>query len=334
METEKLIKEYSDELYSSMPIFFDYLEIINLFAQYIGQIESLIGAKTENINEYKTSVDFLSLIELCNQILSTLDRGLCDKFNKRLADGTINLDSEEELSITAMTVVDHNIDINVKRTYTIEDVLGLIHEFFHSIHIEKYDNDMQNANWYFSAELIAMIGEFYAIMYLNQNNIFKDDLIEYLKGVLNVIFAKANDTLITGLTLEIYDKEQSISDEAVQHFIRTRGLPQEYGAIIEVLEELEDFEFHDNATYIFGFPISMLIATKMLEDDSYKRKMLYLLEHINEYSPKSLLTYLGVEGILSDEDYICSVINYICEVSNKMIEKEHVNIRGLLLEMR
>lgn len=333
MEIEELIKEYSDELYSKMPIFFKYLEVINAYAGYFGQIEGHMADKVKDIEDYKGDVDYISLVGLCNEILSSLDVGLCAKFNQRLVDGTVNLDEEEE-TITSMSVKAGKIDITINKTYTIEDVLGIIHEFFHSIHIEKFDNDLQNPDWYFFTEAVAMIGEIYAIMYMYNHNIMREDLISYIKKYLSTIFAQADTTLLTGLTLEIYDKEQSLSDDAVNHFIQIKQLPEEYSEIIDVLEYLDDFLFHESATYTFGFPISMIVATKMIEDENYKRKVIQILSNINDYSLESLLTILGIEDILKNEDYICLAMNYVYEVSDKLVEEQQIDIKRLLVEMR
>lgn len=328
---EELIKEYSDELYSKMPAFFEYLEIINVYAGYFGQIEGYMESKVKDIEPYDIEIDTLSLVDLCNKILSNLDKDLCEKFNKRLVDGTVKFKDD---AVTSMKVKNGNIDITVNKTYTIEDVLGLIHEFFHSIHIEKYDNNMQDANWYFLTEMIAMTGEIYAIMYMYKNNIMKHDLISYIKKYMDTIFAQANTTLLTGLTLEIYDKEQSLSEEAVQHFIKVKELPEEYSEITDVLEYLDDFLFHESAAYTFGFPISVILATKMIDSDEYKRKVIYLLEHINDYNIESLFISLGISEILKDEDYICSAMNYVYEISDKLIEDEPIDIKRLIVEMR
>ena len=331
MEIEELIKEYSDELYLKMPVFFKYLEIINAYAGYFGQIEGYMADKVKDIEPYDVDIDTLTLVELCSKILLTLGKDLCDKFNRRLVDGTVNF---EEDTITSMKVKNGNIDITVNKTYTIEDVLGLIHEFFHSIHIEKYNNNMHDANWYFLTEMIAMTGEIYAIMYMYKNNIMKHDLIAYIKKYMGTIFAQANITLLTGLTLEIYDKEQSLREEAIQHFIEAKELPEEYSEITEVLEYLDDFLFHESVAYTFGFPISVIIATKMIDSDEYKRKVLYLLEHINDYDIESLFIALGINDILKNEDYICSAMNYVYEVSDKLIEDEPIDIKRLIVEMR
>ena len=331
MEIEQLIKEYSDELYSKMPIFYQYLEVINAYAGYFGQIEGYLEAKVTDIEEYQLELDYLSIIEICNEILMSLDSKLCDKFNKRISDGTIDFKCD---SITSMSIVDKKINITINKTSTIEDVLGLIHEFFHSIHIEKYDNDMQNQEWYFFTEAIAMTGELYAILYMYKNNILKEDLNSYLKKYISTMFAHASNTLLTGLTLEIYDDEQSLSDVAVNHFISVKQLPEGYNEITEVIQYLDDFLFHESATYTFGFPIALLIASKMLDDEEYKIRLLSLLEHINEYDLDNLLTSLGIKNIIKNEDYMCDAMNYVYSVVNEMLDDRQLDIKSLLIEMR
>ena len=331
MEIEQLIKEYSDELYSKMPIFYQYLEVINTYAEYFGQIEGLLEEKVNDIEEYCVDLDYLSIIEICNEILMSLDKNLCDKFNKRITDGTIDFKHD---SITSMGISNKRINITINKTSTIEDILGLIHEFFHSIHIEKYDNDMQNQEWYFFTEAIAMIGELYAVMYMHENSILKDDLNKYLKKYISIMFSHANNTLLTGLTLEIYDREQSLSDDAVSHFIQFKNLPEEYNEISEVIEYLDDFVFHESATYTFGFPIALLIASKMLIDEEYKLRFLSLLAHINEYDLDNLLTSLEIKNIIKNEDYICDAMNYIYNIVNEMLNERQLDIKSLLIEMR
>ena len=331
MEVEELLKEYSDELYSKMPNFFQYLEVINAIAGYFAQIENYMFEEIEYSEDYNFNVDFISLTEMCNQILNSLDTGLCKKFNKRMYDGTINF---EEDSITSMKVDNGKIDITLNRNYTIEDIFGLIHEFFHSIHIEKYNNNMHDSKWYIFTEAIAMIGELYAVLYMYKNNIMKEDLIIYIKKYLSTIFAQANNTLVTGLALEIYDKEQSLSDDSIEHFIKVKELPSEYKNINHVLEYLDDFLFHESATYTFGFPISFIVVTKMFEDDCYKNKVISLLENINDYSLEDLLTSLGIGDILKNENFICSSMNYVYEISKQLINEEQLDVKRHLLEMR
>lgn len=333
MNIEELIKAYSEELYSKMPIFFRYLELINVYAGYLTQIEDYMDGKVKDNKTYSTNIDYQSLVEITNEILSSLDSDLCHKFNQSLVDGTIDFD-EDESAITSMSIVDKRVNITVKKTYTIEDILGLIHEFFHSIHIEKYNNNMEDPNFYFFTEAVAMIGEIYSILYMHKNNIMKSDLIVYINKYLSTIFYHANTTLITGLSLEIYDCEQSLSNDAVSHFLTVKQLPKEYSEITNILEELEDFPFLESSTYIFGFPISCLISFKMLEDENYKDKVIYLLKNIKEYSLEELLTSLKVGDILNNEDYICAIMNYICTISEQLLIQEQVDIKSLLKEKR
>lgn len=334
MEIEELIKEYSDSLYDKLPIFYKYLPVINGYADYFLQITELLEEKIQDDMDYHYDIDFLTIIEICEEILLSISPCLRDKFRTYLSDGTIEIDNDRIQGITYMNIQDGHININLNRCYDIEDVIGLIHEFFHAIHIEKYNNNLADEKWYIETEGIAFIGEIYAIIYMWQHDIVKEDIQPYYRKFLTSILSHADHALLTGLALEVYDKEQSLSDEAVSHFVDMKKMPEGYKGLNTLLETLDDCFFHESATYIFGFPMAFALVLKMLDDDDYRQKFLMCFEHIQDYAIEDWLKNFGLDGVINDEDVIYNVMNVINDLSFTLINGETLDVKKYLLEMR
>lgn len=334
MKIEELLKDYCDELYYKYPLFFKYLPVINMYAGYLTNLCGLLNKKMDNITEYNTDIDIISMLDICNKILSSIDEDLCAEFNKKINDGTIQFNDESEYDYSFSKIENGEVVSEIKRKYTIQDVVETIHEFFHIIHIEKYDKKYEDQDCYLLTEGVALIGEIYSILYMHEKNILREDLLVYFKQVINAMDSHSSDTLITGSVLNIYDVEQSFSEEAMDQLIEVDESSSEHDGIGDLLLSLDEFPFHTSSTYVFGFPIAILVASKMLEDEMYKKRVMHLLGNISDYNIESLLSFLGIEKVIGNEDDIYSVINYIYTVSNRIINAEKIDIKKFLVTMR
>lgn len=327
---EKVLKEYCDILYSQMPIFFKYLNVIRVYSMYIIQISDNLNEKISLINYYETDFDALSSIEIAKQLVGQIDNSLVSELDRCIQNGTIDINGDEGI-ISCLTVTNGHPDITIRRTNTIEDVFSLIHEFFHYIHIKQFDNNITDQNWYFFTECFAMIGELYTIFIALQIDVLHNDTIEYLKKYFQALSSQANDTLLTSTILGVYDQEQGISEKNFEDYIARNNLSKDFMQFAQVINDLDDFTFHDSSTYTFGFFIALKISERMIKDEKYKDKVYYLLTHIRDYDLETLLLYLEIDAIINDEEYIYDTANFALDFSEGIFNNES---KRLCLEKR
>lgn len=330
---EDYVDDYSCAVYSAFPKMFKYLNLHNVYGNYF---EQLLGAVEQDIPsdyEYECEIDFLACYNLCLEILSSLDSNYVTKFKQWMNDGTINF-IEDEDSFSHTTVSDNHLEINIAKNYTIEDVFGLIHEFFHGMHLEQFDNNLNNEDWYLTTECIAMTGEFYSVFYFLKNNIMTDDTKMYLKKLLMNGYYKADNSLVDGILLEVYDNIGTFDDEEVITFLKQARLPIEYKNIIDSINEEHELNYHEGFTYTIGFPISIMLAKKMIDDSSYINLFNKQFSDIKRYDASTFLSGFGLQDILTDVDFIYDVMVYIDSLSESLFKEDNISLKEYLIEMR
>ena len=112
---EKVLKEYCDILYSQMPIFFKYLNVIRVYSMYIIQISDNLNEKISLINYYETDFDALSSIEIAKQLVGQIDNSLVSELDRCIQNGTIDINGNEGI-ISCLTVTNGHPDITIRRT--------------------------------------------------------------------------------------------------------------------------------------------------------------------------------------------------------------------------
>jgi len=195
--------------------------------------------------------------------------------------------------------------IYIRRRNNIEDVMTLIHEFFHFIHLEKYDYDMNNKDWYIFSEMIAITFELYALLKLYENADYKNDLTKYFLLIVYNISLKVDSIISEAMMLNMYDKYGKVDTETFYKYIKEKQMPIEFiSPINDKIRKNKRFEYHYTASYIFGFPLSFYMANKMINDDKYFSKVLDVLENMNKYNYNEIMDKLELSDVLSpDNEY-------------------------------
>lgn len=295
---EEYVSMYYDEIKDEIPNMIKYVDLIFDEIGYYMQIYDN-NEKNLTYSEYNNTLDDYEVISLCNKILGTLSDKYVSMFNKYLKDGIIQFKNGEE-EITCMS----DKYIIIAKTNTIEEVLCIIHELFHRIHIEMYNNNLQDPEWFFSSEMIAMLFEFYAAFYMNRNNMYVDDIKVYFNKIFISIYEKAINVVHEALILDVYDKFKSIDSASLCEFINLKNMDEEVLDLLSLFNEQEDeiFTYHIEATYLFGFPISIMSGLLMAYNPEYLSKVVYSFNSINNGSIEDFMHNINMDNILHDCD--------------------------------
>jgi len=95
-----------------------------------------------------------------------------------------------------------------------------IHELFHLLHLEKCNCDLDDKNYYCYTEALGMARDFYFIMYVVNN---KKELLDDIKAVISEYYIRlynlANESLVDGLLISIYNDKNKLSKKYIKQFI-------------------------------------------------------------------------------------------------------------------
>lgn len=330
---EEYIASYTSIVYSAFPNLINYVGLNNNYGAYIGQLENLVNDNMPEAFEYETYIDFASWMDICLDILESMGSNYRDEFIKCINDGTFSFDEDgDDYSYT--TVQNNHRSCYIEKNNTIEDVFEAIHEFFHSEHLKKFDNDMQNEKWYTLTEGIAMAAEFYAIMYLYKKGSMRKDIVMYLKKMFANLFVKANNSLFEGFLIGVYDSFGSFDKVDTMTYIKQRNFPEEFVNMIDYVNLDEDFMYHINSTYVLGFPSAFMIAKKMIDDPYYIGLFNKQFKDIRHYDVESILQTFGLRDILDDVDFIFDVMEYINGISELVFKEDRIDLKQYVVEMR
>ena len=148
-----------------------------------------------------------------------------------------------------------------------------------------------------------------------QNDLYRNDVRNYFYKVIGGIYIRADNIAAESLILDIYDKKGSIDDDAIEEFKNDKKIPDVYMEILNSLEgDTDPFTYHENATYMFALPMSIMASLRMVSDSEYFNKIINTLNNISNYSFEEILDEMELSYILSDEDNrqnLYSVMEYI-----------------------
>lgn len=325
LSLEEYVDNYNMAIYERYPKLINYINYINYFAYYFNWIGETLSEedKLYNINYDYQNISTLELIDICKKIISQFGTDYLYKFNKCLNDGSIELYDADEDTFSYTTVTDNHLSIYVDRTYTLEDVFKLIHEFFHFIHVEKFSDNFEDENCYIYTELFALMGEVYAILFLSENDLYKNDSIQYLKRFFIQMYQHANCTLFQGFVIQVYDIFRSFEEDDLSLFFEVTNNPETLEYSFEYINDLDNFNYHEIANYILGIFPAILCAEKMINNKQYIKTVKYLLENINQItSIEDMFKYLNIDNLLNDEDSMIKVVDYLYEKFNNLFSQD------------
>lgn len=177
----------------------------------------------------------------------------------------------------------------IKENNNISDVFAIIHEFMHYMHLGKYNFDMTNNDWLFLTEMISISFEFYTLFKLYEDSKYQDDVVAYFMNLLYAICIRNFNIIHESLILNIY---------------------------------------HEDAPYVFGFPLAIYIGNKMAYDENYLNKVINEFNNINNHTVESFLKTIDVYKFLSDDnnrDNLYLLMNQINELLNDIYSEKEVS---------
>ena len=316
---EEYTEIYYSELNQQMNNFIKYLDLIMDEAMYYVQIYDIHEEKFEE-KEYNNKLDNYEIINICCSILEQLNNEYSILFKEYLKNDFIKYKKNAKYAFM------NSKKIVINKTNTIEDIFTTIHEFFHKVHINMYDNNLKDPDWLFPSELIAILFEFYAFFYMYKNDIYKEDLKIYFNKLIRAVGMISMDVIHEILILDIYDKYKSIDEESIHKFIKYKDMDEQIVEILKIFEaENNSFRYHKEAPYIFGFMISLISSFNMVYDDNYKNKVLNSFKNINMGNIELFLKNINMDGILHDKDGDI-LYNYVEQI-NQFIDKINMENR-------
>lgn len=179
--TEKQYNELNDylndilmELNKANKIFVDnFMDIFKVTAIIFDRFH---GKSIKSINN-QNNITFNEVYLLSREIIENINPKYLEKFDNIIENGELNFDYEEEYYDSHVkTITDNNHikkEINIKRTFSYDDVLSLIHEFFHYL-----NSDVKRTQAYeFFTEFISIYFELIAKEYLlNKKNVSVEEV--------------------------------------------------------------------------------------------------------------------------------------------------------------
>lgn len=324
---------YLKEVDEAFPLLIKYLDynitvaayIINMHLQLIS--DDLL---TEDI-VYKAKFDYYETIRLTIEILSSLSEEYKKIFIDELNKGNIVFDSEAEYSGTY--VEDDAVKIIVQTEEDISDVFKLVHEFIHYIHLNSCDKNMNTENFYVYSEMFAMAGELYTFFYLFKKNICSEDIKSYLKEYFFGLTEKADTVISNGIFLIVQKTNKELDFDLILKYIDDKYLPVEYKNLDQILDIIDEFLYHEEATYIFGFIFSYLIAKLMINSDENKDKFVRLLNSSGTVGSIKIMEEFDLLKITKDEKLLYDITFDFYDMLSAVLSKKEIDYQKKIGEL-
>ncbi len=270
---------------------------------------------------------------LAREIIEHIDSSYLESFDKLIANGELDFGYDDEYDGSECLITydrqkqEVKTLINISREFNYNDVRLLVHEFIHYTNAKKY-----STNFNYLAEFLAIYFEFYAIDYLldkgvnreeidylyrikairrNSNSLFKYEII--LLAYLS--FGNLDSKTFTLLQKYLLNEEAEYSEkdfekECTDLCKRLSKCEEENKDILEdnpkkigyiLGEEIMAYDYK----YLLGTFLTIL-ARKYSDLDS----IVYLNNHIFDYNDKSVYEICLSIGIdISDKDLISKLLS-------------------------
>lgn len=317
------LEEYYKILKKDFPKFINNINIINDEILYFIQLYYDNKDKFVDTGSYERIYDKRKTVLEVKKIL----RGINPEYEEKFVN---YLNNKKIAYIKIFRSCTNGKKIYIRQRNSIEDVITIIHEFFHYIHLEKYDYNMNNSDWYTFTEMIAITFELYALLKLYEKDEYKNDIKKYFLLILYNISLKADNISSEAMMLNIFDKYGKMDTEAFYKYINKKQMPEEFMIPInDDIKKNKKFTYLFNAPYIFAFPLSFYMANRMLNDNEYLKKVINVLDNINKYNYDEIMNKLELSIVLSKDDNYENLYQLMLEINNfiKKISKD--DIKGI-----
>lgn len=322
---KKKTRDYCEDLNEVYPLYMKYLDVINTIAGNIMEIYIDIGQLYPVLEDqtYINEFDELETIELCLKILDSLDNSLGEQFLDYYANGTIKY--KKNIASSNTSVVNENVVSEIISTRNIKEVFVTIHEFFHALHLNLSGLELQDEDYYFYSETIAMVSELYAMMYLFNNPIYKDDVISYCKEFFESFIYKADITLKNGMLMFAYQATEDVRVEDLNKYAEFKNFPNVYQDVKLVLKDFDNFEYHNYARYVVGLPFSLLLAKSIFDSKKDKELYLQLFKEISNIGVKDIIKRFDLECLFYDADKLFAAVNYLYDTIEDLYSNSKID---------
>ena len=195
--------KYLDEYYKF--ILDNMLDIFTINDQYF----KLIGDYNLNTEFKENKLTYKDVYECARKIIESIDKKYLKLYDNLIETGQLDFNYTKEYDDSSFY---HSKDINlinINRYFNYEDVVVLIHEFFH------YTNGIKGRNLAneILTEFISIYFETYAINYLLKEGVSKEEL-GYLRRIRS-IYNRSYDLYYIETPLLAYNKFGNINDESL-----------------------------------------------------------------------------------------------------------------------
>lgn len=295
-------------------------------ARYIGWLNAKykkrVQDKIKDIELEENHLTYEEVYQLARNIINEIDPKYLTEYDQLIESGKLDFDYEQEIDDSVMRIIRNGNNttklIDVRREFNCNDVLSLIHEFFHYTNRKK---EFSNVRYYFT-EFLSIYFELYAIDYLLKQNINGKEL--GLFDRLQNTYQLSKRMNIYVVVLLAYEKFGEIDENTLpllqQNFLQTdneswkdichttyknlRKVEKDNQYILEndpkrLGQLLGENYYSSDYRYLLG-TILAFYARKY----SNLKDVVYLNDHINECQDKSILKICLSIGIdLNAQDF-------------------------------
>lgn len=336
---EKLVKLYYEKISTEYPKAIYYLDFVNSIILYMYELYYDFNIKKLVNNNNQLTISTEDIYDICIEVLKSINPKYSRFFKKCLFGGLIEY-VEGELSwmdTEGLHVSTHKVVSN-----KIEEILIILHEFAHYNHlIYSGKEDLLGPDSWHISETIAMTFEFYALFYMYNNGILVDEVKKSFLRYIKYVYNRSNDIIAEALMLNIIDKYGDISvpnvlDYAAIHNISDKYLSKisnyNYNRLARFLvndsnPKFNDKRYYEDYRYIFGFPLSIYIANRMVNSDSYKGRFVENFANIGEIDSDKFLKKMSAYQIIEDHDCLEWVLGNVKSYTNHIINDGEFNTK-------
>ena len=328
---EEYVENYNSQVYNTFPKLFRYMEYINDSAYNICWLGEQLFKEETTFDGYENNIGVSELINQAINILGMFSKDYKKLLEEIIKNGVINFYDATDETFSYTTFKNNYADVSIDRNYNVEDLLKIIHEFFHYVHIDNFNRTPGEEDCYIYTEFFALTAEMYAMFYMYKNNIYKNDIIIYLKKYIMILYSYANKTFIQGSVMHIYDICNDFSDEAINEYIKLTNTSEEIKNVLYLLDDIDDFDYHILAPYIIGVLPAFLLAKNMIDDKYSVERFKTCVENAKNYTEiDELFKLLNIENILQSTDEISNVIDDVYDIVKDFFEEKNINYQKKL----
>ena len=314
--------DYCNELFDTFPKYKKYLRLNNVISDYVLDMYYKKVVPKELV--YETSFTNEESISLARLILSSLSDKLAIKFDEYLKDKRISFSN---LDFSYTTNRNNRIECVINSSNNISDPINIVHEFLHCIHLEKIE-DINLEEYYYYTEIMGLIGDIYSPLYLIKNNKYVHDSCTYISNIINTMAQVADSVISFGLLLDVYKSKKNLSDDSMIGYIKEHDLSLSFLDVFKNYSNQDDYTYHEDARYIFAFPISFIISKDIIDNNTFNK---YYTEFnkLPNIKVDIILDNLNIDYIY-DENKLDLVMNDIYKNIVDIFESQKVKKLGEL----